>query len=170
MTHGERTLSGIAEELERRGRSLPSQFDFVGGEVEQLFDQGLRHKSGKEAKDYLTVWLSMLRPFAYATKDDSWGELEKLICIVMRNYVEAHRELIEAASLIRTADDREKVLREALVAYDKVERDCPANKRRLGEALCPTCHAGSGEGCRRTAIAAHALVEATRQALGGTNA
>lgn len=37
---------------------------------------------------YLKKWLTMFRQFGYATKDDSWGELEKLLNIV-------HRELCD---------------------------------------------------------------------------
>lgn len=67
---------------------LPTVHQWMGKEdVEERFDAGLRHKSGLKPFDYLLTWLSMLRPFAVATRDDSWGEMEKLLCIVMRNYV-----------------------------------------------------------------------------------
>lgn len=70
---------------------LPKVYKYTGTaevDVESMFDVGHRHKSGKQPRDYLMSWLSMFRPFAYATKDDSWGELEKLISIVMNNYVQ----------------------------------------------------------------------------------
>ena len=60
------------------------------GELEQLFDAGLRHKSSKP-RDYLQAWLNIARMFGYATKDDSWGELEKLLTIVFRRMVMAER-------------------------------------------------------------------------------
>jgi len=67
---------------------LPKVHQWTGvAAAEDLFDLGLRHKSGLKPYDYLKAWLNMLRPFAYATRDDSWGEMEKLLCIVMRNYV-----------------------------------------------------------------------------------
>jgi len=67
---------------------LPKVHQWTGVDAaEDLFDMGLRHKSGLKPYDYLKTWLNMLRPFAYATRDDSWGEMEKLLCIVMRNYV-----------------------------------------------------------------------------------
>ena len=88
----------IVERL--RARDLPPEFCFVGDRVEQLFDPENRHRSGVKATDYLASWLSMLRPFAFASRSDSWGELEKLLCIVMRNYVEVHRLCPEAATLI----------------------------------------------------------------------
>ena len=70
---------------------LPKIYKYTGTaevDVENMFDVGHRHVSGKKPYDYLKSWLSMLRPFAYATQDDSWGELEKLISIVMNNYVQ----------------------------------------------------------------------------------
>jgi hypothetical protein len=70
---------------------LPKVYKYTGTagvDVENMFDVGHRHRNGKQPGDYLMSWLSMLRPFAYATKDDSWGELEKLISIVMNNYVQ----------------------------------------------------------------------------------
>ena len=70
---------------------VPKVYKYTGTaevDVENMFDVGHRHKNGKQPRDYLMSWLSMFRPFAYATKDDSWGELEKLISIVMNNYVQ----------------------------------------------------------------------------------
>ena len=100
--------------LERlRERSLPAHFDFVGEKVEPLFDPENRHKSGAKPFDYLSSWLSMLRPFAFATQDESWGELEKLLCTVMRNYVEVHRMLPEAAARIEALQADVAMLREA---------------------------------------------------------
>lgn len=84
----------------REREDLPSTFDFVGDKVEGLFDQENRHKRSAKPVDYLQSWLSMLRPFAFASKSDSWGELEKLLCIVMRNYIEMSREAGQAADTI----------------------------------------------------------------------
>lgn len=95
-----RALDAMAEENARLReavrelsdcQSLPKVYKYTGTagvDVENMFDVGHRHKNGKQPRDYLMSWLSMLRPFAYATKDDSWGELEKLISIVMNNYVQ----------------------------------------------------------------------------------
>lgn len=91
-------MDDLVERL--RERSLPAHFDFVGEKVEPLFDPENRHKSGAKPFDYLSSWLSMLRPFAFATQDESWGEFEKLLCTVMRNYVEVHRMLPKAADRI----------------------------------------------------------------------
>ena len=71
--------------------------------VEAIFDQEHRHKRGAKPVDYLRSWLSMLRPFAFATKDDSWGEMEKLLCIVLRNYIEVRRDADEAAARLEAA-------------------------------------------------------------------
>jgi Lar family restriction alleviation protein len=92
-------IAALVEEMQGRSE-LPSAFQFVGDKIEDLFDPGLRHKSGKKPYDYLVQWLSMLRPFAYATRDDSWGEMEKLLCIVLRNYVENKRLLAKAANAL----------------------------------------------------------------------
>ena len=70
---------------------LPKIYKYTGTakvDVADMFDVGHRHRNGKQPRDYLMSWLSMLRPFAYATQDDSWGEMEKLLSIVMNNYVQ----------------------------------------------------------------------------------
>ncbi len=72
-------------------QALPKIYKYTGTaevDVENMFDVGHRHANGRKPYDYLKSWLSMLRPFAYATQDDSWGEMEKLLSIVMNNYVQ----------------------------------------------------------------------------------
>ena len=76
----------------------PNIYRWVGKVDSETFDAGLRHKNGDKPADYLKTWLSIFRSFAYATRDDSWGELEKLIAITMQNYVVGLRE-VEALSL-----------------------------------------------------------------------
>ena len=88
----------------RNASHVPSAYDYVGDNIEHLFDPGLRHKIGKVPTDYLGQWLSMLRPFAYATQDDSWGEMEKLLCIVLNNYVRNKRMIAEAADALAARD------------------------------------------------------------------
>lgn len=93
------------DELIERLRELapiPSVYRWTGSDegLEDLFDLGLRHKSGLTPYDYLKAWLNMLRPFAYAIEDDSWGEMEKLLCIVMRNYVRLKVAAGEAADAL----------------------------------------------------------------------
>ena len=85
---------------------LPKVYKYTGTaevDVENMFDVGHRHRNGKQPRDYLMSWLSMFRPFAYATKDDSWGELEKLISIVMNNYV----QILARAEKFRTTLTKE---------------------------------------------------------------
>ena len=41
------------------------------------------------------------RPFAYATRDDSWGELEKALPIVLRRMLVAEAKLRRLEHLIR---------------------------------------------------------------------
>jgi hypothetical protein len=52
------------------------------GEIERLVDLGLRHRKA-EPLEYLEHWLRVARLFAYATHDDSWGELEKEFAIII---------------------------------------------------------------------------------------
>jgi hypothetical protein len=83
---------------------LPKIYKYTGTaevDVENMFDVGHRHANGRKPYDYLKSWLSMLRPFAYATQDDSWGEMEKLLSIVMNNYVQTlvKAEAARAAAL-----------------------------------------------------------------------
>lgn len=89
---------------------LPVVYKYTGTEpldVENMFDVGHRHRNGKQPRDYLMSWLSMFRPFAYATKDDSWGELEKLISITMNNYVQilVKAEKVRAAQTLKDRND-----------------------------------------------------------------
>lgn len=86
----------MSDQLKDLPRGVPKVYEFtgVGRGLEGTFDVGHRHAHpSKEPYDYLKSWLSMMRPFAYATQDDSWGELEKLICIIMRNYVRLLSEM-----------------------------------------------------------------------------
>ena len=115
-------VTDIVERLLERS-DLPSTFDFVGEKVEGLFDQENRHKRGANPTDYLQSWLSMLRPFAFASKSDSWGELEKLLCIVMRNYIEMSRECGQAADVIKAQETDLATLRKQLEnAREALER------------------------------------------------
>lgn len=89
---------------------LPKVYKYTGTaevDVENMFDVGHRHRNGKQPRDYLMSWLSMFRPFAYATKDDSWSELEKLISITMNNYVQilVKAEKARAAQTLKERND-----------------------------------------------------------------
>lgn len=61
-------------------------------EIENVVDIGLRHKTCKKPFDYLKHWLYIARHFAYATRDDSWGEFEKELAIIIKRLVVAERE------------------------------------------------------------------------------
>lgn len=63
------------------------------GEIERWADAGLRHKTGKKPTDYLGHWLNVGRHFGFATRDDSWGEFEKVFCIMVKRLVVAERDL-----------------------------------------------------------------------------
>jgi hypothetical protein len=99
-------LREALEEILKHAPSLPKQYAW-SGQAEALFDNGLRHKRGKKPFDYLKSWLSMLRPFAYATQDDSWGEMEKLLCIVMRNYARVAAATDKARAALTTDEGEE---------------------------------------------------------------
>lgn len=53
-------------------------------------------------------------------------------------------------------------LLEALAVYDAAAVDCPARKRHLGDAKCPACRSGPGDGCGKEIGAAFALVDHVR--------
>jgi hypothetical protein len=57
-------------------------YDFLPKEqLERYADGEVRHKSGCVATDFLLHFLKVFRPLGYATRDNSWGELEKKIAI-----------------------------------------------------------------------------------------
>ena len=90
-------------ELVSDSPSVPVAYQWSGDEgLEGMFDPELRHKNGSKAPDYLKAWLSMFRPFAFASRSNSWGELEKLICIVMRNYVRMAAKNAQARATLTT--------------------------------------------------------------------
>lgn len=63
------------------------------GEIENWADIGLRHKSGVKPEDRLRRFINIARHFGYATRDDSWGEFEKMFCIMVKRLVVAERDL-----------------------------------------------------------------------------
>lgn len=62
-------------------------------DIEHRVDRGLRHRPGVKSYDFLEGWLEIGRCFAFATKDDNWGEFEKLFSIIIRRLVVAERAL-----------------------------------------------------------------------------
>jgi hypothetical protein len=52
--------------------------------IEDIASADLRHKTSAEPIDYLTHWCNVARIFAYATRDYSWGELEKEFPILIK--------------------------------------------------------------------------------------
>lgn len=69
------------------------------------------------------------------------------------------------ASPSQTEEQVEAVARRELANIDKVNAECPANRQRLGDKLCPTCKAGPSEGCRRDVLAMLQMVHNLRAAL-----
>ena len=131
-------MDSLVERL-REWADLPAHVAFLDS-TEAIFDQGNRHKSGKKPYDYLISWLSMLRPFAFATKDDSWGEMEKLLCIVMRNYIDVRKDAgLATTELERLTAEVEEQARlngigaeRELALLAKVERLTAENARLRG--------------------------------------
>lgn len=70
------------------------------------FDLGLRHKAGMTANEFIRRYCDVFRPFAYATRDDSLNEFEKLITHVL-NMLCYHRQ--RAALLGLPTDPRESI-------------------------------------------------------------
>ena len=64
-------------------------------ELGRYLDAGILHRSGAQPHDYLVHWLWIARQFGYATRDDSWGELEKELAIAFRRLIVAERKLKE---------------------------------------------------------------------------
>lgn len=54
---------------------------------------GIRHKPGAQPADYLKAFLTVSRPLAYATQDDSWGEFEKEFGHIVCRLIDAEAEL-----------------------------------------------------------------------------
>ena len=69
--------------------------------LENVIDQGIRHKAGTSHIDYLRAFLRISRPLGYATHDESWGEFEKEFTIIVRRMIMAERRLksLEGESL-----------------------------------------------------------------------
>lgn len=103
----EHSLKAAREALENVPK-LPPAFQWTGTEdgLEDLFDAGMRHKTNVPF-EYLKRWLPMFRPFAYATHDDSWGELEKLICITLHSYVQTLAKVERVLSTITPTGDED---------------------------------------------------------------
>lgn len=70
------------------------------------FDIGLRHQDGMTANLFIQRYCEVFRPFAYATKDDSLNEFEKLITHVLAMYA---YQLRRAELLGLPSDPRESV-------------------------------------------------------------
>lgn len=60
-------------------------------ELVQKIDKGLRHRSGVKQSDFVKHYCSVFRGSAYATRDDSWNEFEKLITHVLGMYMYQQR-------------------------------------------------------------------------------
>lgn len=75
------------------------------GDIERLVDIGLRHRGDSEAYDYLLQFLKVTRCFAYATRDGSWGELEKHLAIIITRMLRAEERLRRIDEAIASCED-----------------------------------------------------------------
>lgn len=64
-------------------------------------DLGLRHKEGMTSNEFIRRYCEVFRPHAYATRDDSLNEFEKLITHVL-NMLQYHQH---RARLLGLPDD-----------------------------------------------------------------
>lgn len=104
--------------------------------IEETINFELRHKPNKRAYDYLIQFLEVSRQYAYATQDDSWGELEKHLTIIFRNYEQGRREITQLrqqlAELNTSIDD---LVSDALVRSARVRELDPDYARVMWEVL-----------------------------------
>lgn len=87
---------------DRLGRwSEPEVFRFIDDDhLEGMTCTSIRNKRGAKPYDYLVAFLMVARNFGFATRDTSWGELEKILGIVFRNQVRLIRLVKEAKERI----------------------------------------------------------------------
>lgn len=92
--------------------------DTPSGKIENACNFELRHKSGVEPKDYLKNFLRVARQYGYATRDDSWGELEKELQIAFRRLETYKRFLNSQIDLRKTEGDNRPIdeIRDDLLA------------------------------------------------------
>ena len=83
--------------------------------VEAVVDQGIRHRAGAQASDYLDGFLRVARPFAAVPQDGTWGEAERIVAIMARRMVVAERRV---AALEAQVSDLQTQLAAALAEGD----------------------------------------------------
>jgi len=83
--------------------------------VEAVVDQGIRHRAGAHASDYLEGFLRVARPFAAVPQDGTWGEAELIVAIVVRRVVVVERR---CAALEAQVSDLQAQLAAALAGGD----------------------------------------------------
>ncbi len=83
--------------------------------VEAVVDQGIRHRAGAQASDYLDGFLRVARPFAAVPQDGTWGEAERIVAIMARRMVVAERRV---AALEAQVSDLQAQLAAALAGGD----------------------------------------------------
>ena len=88
-------------------------------------DLGLRHKPGITSDDFIRLYCPVLRPYAFATPDDSLNEFEKLLAHVV-NMLCYHRRLCELLNM--PEDPRDGV--EAIESAEAAMRAAEAQLRR----------------------------------------
>ena len=69
--------------------------DLPANDIETATGFDCRHEVGSRPEDYLNQFLIVARQYGYATRDDSWGELEKELKIAFRT-LERQRRFIDS--------------------------------------------------------------------------
>lgn len=89
-------------------------------DIVRRLDAGLRHQAGLTGSDFVKHYCGVFCDYAYATKDDSWNEFEKLIThvLAMLIYHKRRSEILglplDPRDFVQGVDDAEEALREAL--------------------------------------------------------
>lgn len=122
-------------------------YDFMPKEsLESYADGQVRHKPGAEDTDFLAHWLKVLRPVAYASKGESWGEMEKLFSIFFvqavlgTRHVRAifgHSDMRDISpKMIKTVQD---LMSAHLIRCDECQIDAPGVWKNFVNSDYPEC-------------------------------
>lgn len=88
-------------------------------------DLGLRHVSGMTADEFIRRYCEVFRPFAYATRDDSLNEFEKLITHVL-DMLRYHQKRAELLGLPRDPRDSIEAIEDAVESVKKARLELAA--------------------------------------------
>lgn len=93
-------------------------------------DLGLRHRTGTTPDEFVRAYCEVLRSHAYATRDDSWNEMEKTLSHVV-NMLCYHERLCE---LLGMSPDPRKAVRRIEHAQEVARQADDALRREMALA------------------------------------